>query len=182
VGGVSSPPSLVSLSPPPPLFTNTAVSTHTSRAHTTSCIASLSPHEQWLVTVVMGTFTVGCGGLQSPHPIRPLSSFIICHRSLSSSLSAVIPVCHCCHAQLCLCTPPIHPASSRLPELEVGALSLVPALTWQVQRPSSVVCCPSTIPVVPSTSHPMSSGLWAWGQVVGCLALQCCLGGHYNMK
>jgi hypothetical protein len=54
----------------PPSFINTAVSTHppAQRAHTTSCIAPLPPHEQWLMAVVMGAFAVGCGGLQLPHP------------------------------------------------------------------------------------------------------------------
>jgi hypothetical protein len=37
--------------------------------HTTSCIAPLSPHERWLMAVVVGAVTVGCGGphLRPPH-------------------------------------------------------------------------------------------------------------------
>jgi hypothetical protein len=112
VGGVSSPPSFV----PPPSFINTAVSTHPPAqwAHTTSCIAPLPPHKQWLMAVVVGAFAVGCGGLQSPHPCPTPRA--VAHEAGGGWCIVPTMICpplpHCSPIQLL--APTIHPMSSCL--------------------------------------------------------------------
>jgi hypothetical protein len=98
----------------PPSFANTTVSTHppAQRVPTTSCIAPLPPYEQWLMAVVVGAFTVGCGGLQLPHPCPTPRA--VAHEAGGGwcIVPAVIcpPLPHC--SPIWLLVPTIHPTSS----------------------------------------------------------------------
>jgi hypothetical protein len=201
VGAPSNAIIIVVIPPPPPPPLHPPLSVIGCHCHLLSipcCPTHDPPHRQWLirgrgrwcvvvVVIVPPLFAIPPTCRSFPIVVCHLLSFISCCCSSSVSFIVIIPVC--CHLHLpslsCLSAslhPPNPPCKQSLTELEVGALSLVPASTWQIRHPSSVIRCPSTIPVVPPTSHPTSSGLWAWGQVVGCLALWCCLGGRYNMK
>jgi hypothetical protein len=162
--------------PPPPLHPSSHV------IHHCCCLSSIPccpihdpPHRQWLirggcrwcivvVVVVSLLFTVPPTCCLSPVVVCPLLSFVpYCHLS-SLSLSAVVPICHHCHACLHLCIPQsiLQAVAHR-----AGGGCFVVGASIDMAGPASLIHCLSSIHHPCHSTCELPHRQWAVGLGVG---------------